>query len=191
MPNYGNQLICFPSYELSLCFSVLNARHSSNPACLKNSVWCYLVATFESGFLKTTACWSCMTAWGWEVWAWAAIWRDHWWCILSNTLLTTPNPSFPLSCPLLEGKMKGPPLLVVQERQIPWIDVWLIIHASPLFACLAPTYTTMIVAACNQLLNWILLVNIHSGIGLSLPNNVPLTTVRLVVEWLLVIICSV
>lgn len=127
--------------------------------------------------LKITVCWGCLTAWGWEVWAWAAIWRDHWWCIRFNTLLTTPNPSFPLSCPQLEEEMKGPPVLVVGETQLPRIDEWLWRHTSPLFARLAPTYTRPIVAACNQLPNWILLVNIHLDIGFSLPNNIPSTTV--------------
>ncbi len=86
--------------------------------------------------------------WGWEVWAWAAIWRDHWWCILFNPLLTTPNLSIPFARPLPEEEMKGPPVLVVEETQLPWIDEWLLCHGSPLFACPAPPCTSLLAAAC-------------------------------------------
>lgn len=75
---------------------------------------------------------------GEEVWAWAAIWRDHWWCSLFNPHLTTQNPSVPLSRPLPEEEMKGPPVLVVGETQLPWIDEWLLCRASPLFLCPTP-----------------------------------------------------
>lgn len=42
----------FPHMSWVCVLSVLNARHSSNPACLKSSVWCYLVAKFESGLFE-------------------------------------------------------------------------------------------------------------------------------------------
>lgn len=82
-----------------------------------------------------------------------------------------------LTRPLLEEEMKGPPLLVVGETQLPSIGGRLLKHTSRLFARLAPTSTPLVVAACNQLQNWILLVNIHLDIGFSLPNNIPPTTV--------------
>lgn len=103
---------------------------------------------FRPACLKISVCWNCPRAWGWEVWAWAAIWRDHWWCSLFNPLLTTPNPSIPLSRPLPEEEMKGPPVLVVGETQLPWIDEWLLCHASLLFACSALPYTPLLAAAC-------------------------------------------
>lgn len=104
--------------------------------------------------------------------------RDHWWCMLHDAPPTTPNPSithYHVHC--WKTEMKGPPLLVVGETQLPSMGRWLLKHTSRLLARIAPTYAPLVVAACNQLHNWILLVNIHLDIGFSLPNNIPPTTV--------------
>lgn len=49
-----------------------------------------------------------------------------------------PIPYFPPSRPLPEEEMKGPPVLVVGETQLPWIDEWLLCRASPLLHRPAP-----------------------------------------------------
>lgn len=78
--------------RVGLRFAQFNVRRSSNPTYLWSSVRCCLVAKVEA-CLKISVWWSRPRARAWEVWAWAAIWRDHWWCIPFNPLLTTPNPS--------------------------------------------------------------------------------------------------